>query len=246
MQEEVGRRLFGARRDHTQKKAEADGQHKQKRARTAEIIRRLRNEYPDSRISLAFETPIQLLVAVILSAQCTDARVNLVTRGLFKKYKTAAEFAAADRQTLEREIRSTGFFRSKTRHIRGAAKAIRDRFGGELPDSMEALTSLPGVGRKTANVVLWNAFRKNEGIAVDTHVMRIAGLLRLTPHKDAKRIERDLLRVVPAADRGEWTHFVIDHGRAVCIARRPRCELCVLNDLCPSALRPAAPRGAET
>lgn len=212
-----------------------------KQARAAEIVRRLHAEYPGSRISLEFETPMQLLVAVILSAQCTDARVNVVTRKLFQTYRTAEDFAAADRATLEREIHSTGFFRSKTRHIRGAARAIRDRFGGRLPGTMEELTELPGVGRKTANVILWNAFRKNEGIAVDTHVTRVAGLLRLTQHKDAIRIERDLVKVIPQTEWGELTHVVIDHGRAVCIARRPRCERCVLNDLCPSALRPRVP-----
>ncbi|MBI2077062.1 MAG: endonuclease III [Euryarchaeota archaeon] len=212
-----------------------------KRARTLEVIARLRDAYPDASISLEYGNDFQLLVAVMLSAQCTDAMVNKVTRTLFKKYRTVDDFARADLKTLQREIRSTGFFRNKSRAVIAAAKAVRDRFGGRVPSTMEELDSIPGVARKTANVVLWNAFRKTEGIAVDTHVTRIANLLRLTRRKDPVRIEQDLLRLVPRHEWGVFTHHIIDHGRAVCIARRPRCEACVLNDVCPSAARPADP-----
>lgn len=210
----------------------------QKRDRAAEIVRRLKVEYPASQISLAFDSEIHLLVSVILSAQCTDARVNQVTKTLFQKYHTVQDFAEADPRTFAREIRSTGFYRSKTRHILGAARMIRDRFGGRLPATMDELLELPGVARKTANVLLWNAFGRTEGIAVDTHVRRLARLLRLTRHTDPVRIERDLVGILARPDWGRFTHLVIDHGRAVCIARRPRCERCVLNDQCPSALRP--------
>lgn len=211
-----------------------------RRQRAGEIVRRLRNEYPESTISLRYRNEIQLLVAVMLSAQCTDAMVNKVTKTLFRKYRTVDDFADADRATFEQEIRPTGFFRNKTKAILAAARTIRERFGGHLPATMEELDSIPGVARKTANVVLHNAFRRAEGIAVDTHVTRIANLLRLTRQQAPVKIERDLMHLVPAEEWGHFTHLVIDHGRAVCIARRPRCEACVLNDLCPSALRPPA------
>lgn len=210
-----------------------------KRARTAEIIARLRRAYPDSEISLEYGNEIQLLVAVMLSAQCTDVMVNKITKRLFEKYRTVDDFAQADRKTLQQEIRSTGFYRNKAKAILAAAKAVRDRFDGVLPQTMDELDSIPGVARKTANVVLWNAFRKTEGIAVDTHVIRIANLLRLTRRQDPVRIEQDLVRLVPKPEWGQVTHYIIDHGRAVCIARRPRCQACTLNDLCPSAARPA-------
>jgi endonuclease III len=209
-----------------------------KRARAAEILDRLERAYPSSTISLRYGNDFQLLVAVILSAQCTDAMVNKVTRRLFKKYRTVDDFAQADRATLEREIHSTGFYRNKAKAVIEAAKTVRDRFGGTVPSTMEDLDSIPGVARKTANVVLHTAFGKAEGIAVDTHVTRIANLLRLTHHEDPVKIEADLGKLVPREKWGRVTHLIIDHGRAVCIARRPRCEACVLNDLCPSALRP--------
>jgi endonuclease III len=209
-----------------------------KRRRAEEIIDRLRRAYPEATISLRYENDMQLLVAVILSAQCTDAMVNRVTDPLFQKYRTVDDFAAADRRTFEREIRPTGFFRSKTRNILAMARAVRDGHAGRVPRTMEELVELPGVGRKTANVVLWNAFGQNEGIAVDTHVARITRLLRLTRHEDPAKIERDLLRLVPAEARGEFTHLFISHGRAVCVANRPRCERCPINSLCPSARRP--------
>lgn len=212
-----------------------------KRIRAEEIVRRLERAYPQSRISLRYRNEFHLLVAVILSAQCTDARVNRVTRTLFRKYRSVNDFAAADPKAFAQEIRSTGFYRNKTKNILAAARMVRDRFGGRVPRTMEELVELPGVARKTANVVLWNAFGRNEGIAVDTHVTRIARLLRLTAQRDPVRIEHDLVKVVPRAHWGPFTHLVIDHGRAVCVARRPRCERCVLNDLCPSALRPPDP-----
>jgi endonuclease-3 len=178
---------------------------------------------------------LQLLVATILSAQCTDARVNLVTKDLFLKYRAAGDYAAADPAILEGEIRSTGFFRNKTKSIVGMAQALVERFDGRVPATMEDLTSLPGVGRKTANVVLGNAFGKNVGIVVDTHVARIGKLLALTKQTDPEKIEQDLMQIVP---KRRWTlfpHLLIHHGRAICIARRPRCGVCPVAGLCPSA-----------
>lgn len=203
--------------------------------RIGEIIKRLKKAYPDARCALDHQTPLQLLVATILSAQCTDVRVNMVTPGLFKKYQNAKAFANARPEEFEDEIRSTGFFRNKTKSILGMANALVEHHGGEVPSTMDELTPLPGVGRKTANVVLGNAFGKNEGVVVDTHVGRISQLLGLTKQTDAVKIENDLIALVP---RKEWTlfsHLLIHHGRAVCIARRPRCEECVLSDLCPSS-----------
>jgi endonuclease III len=203
--------------------------------RIGEIITRLERQYPEARCSLDHADPLQLLVATILSAQCTDARVNVVTKDLFRKYRSAGDYAAANPAVFEGEIRSTGFFRNKTKSVIGMAQALVERFDGRVPDSMEALTTLPGVGRKTANVVLGNAFGKDEGIVVDTHVARIAKLLALTRQSDPVKIEQDLMQVVP---RRRWTlfaHLLIHHGRQICIARRPRCEVCPLADLCPSA-----------
>jgi len=174
-------------------------------------------------------------VATILSAQCTDARVNIVTKDLFRNYRSATDYAAADPTVFEQEIRSTGFFRNKTKSVIGMAQELVERFGGMVPDTMEALTSLPGVGRKTANVVLGNAFHRDEGIVVDTHVARIAKLLRLTRQTDPDKIEQDLMHVVP---KRRWTlfpHLLIHHGRAICVARKPRCDACPVADLCPSA-----------
>jgi endonuclease-3 len=206
-----------------------------RRARTRKIVARLRREFPQARCALDHETPLQLLVATILSAQCTDARVNLVTPGLFAKYRSAADYAAADPRRFEREIQSTGFFRNKTKSILGMAQALLERHGGQVPDTMEALVALPGVGRKTANVVLGNAFGKNEGIVVDTHVQRISGLLKLTRETTPEKIERDLMDLVPRKDWTIFSHLLILHGRKTCIARRPKCESCRINDLCPSS-----------
>jgi endonuclease-3 len=205
------------------------------RARVRKITARLEREYPDATCALHHRSALELLVATILSAQSTDARVNMVTPALFDKYKSAADFAAADPQVLEQEIHSTGFFRNKTKSIIGMAQAVVERYGGQVPDTMAQLVELPGVGRKTANVVLGTWFGKNEGVVVDTHVQRLATLLRLTREKDPVKIERDLMAVVP---REKWTwfsHTLILHGRRVCIARRPRCEVCVVNRLCPSS-----------
>ena len=191
--------------------------------------------YPEARCSLDHADPLELLVATILSAQCTDARVNLVTKDLFRKYRAAADYASTDPAVFEQEIRSTGFFRNKTKSILGMAQALVERHGGRVPDTMKELTALPGVGRKTANVVLGNAFGKSEGVVVDTHVQRISRLLGLTKQRDAEKIEHDLMNVVP---REHWTlfpHLLIHHGRAVCVARRPRCDACPISDLCPSA-----------
>ena len=207
----------------------------QVRARVRKIIARLEKAYPDATCALQHKSALELLVATILSAQSTDARVNMVTPTLVAKYKTAEDFARADQRVLEQEIHSTGFFRSKTRSIIGMARALTERHGGQVPDTMEELVQLPGVGRKTANVVLGCWFKKNEGVVVDTHVQRIATLVGLTKEKEPVKIERDLMALVP---REQWTWFsnaLIQHGRRVCIARRPKCEICVINRYCPSS-----------
>jgi endonuclease-3 len=195
--------------------------------------------YPDSRCSLDHDTPFQLLVATVLSAQCTDARVNEVTPALFRRYPDAAALAAAPQEELEGEIRSINFYRNKARALRGLAGVLVADHGGEVPRSMEALVALPGVGRKTANVIRGVAFGEADGVVVDTHVKRVAGRLGLTASEDPLVIEQDLLRVLPPESRVVFTHRVIDHGRAVCVARKPRCEVCALADLCPSSRVPA-------
>ncbi|MBI1967723.1 MAG: endonuclease III [Gemmatimonadetes bacterium] len=205
------------------------------RARARKITARLGKAYPDAKCALDHTNPLELLVATILSAQCTDVRVNVVTPALFATYRTARDYATANPATFEQEIRSTGFFRNKTKSIIGMAQALVERHGGRVPDTMEELTALPGVGRKTANVVLGNAFEKNEGIVVDTHVQRIAGLLKLTRQKTPEKIELDLMALVPRPGWTLFSHLLILHGRAVCIARRPRCEACVVNKWCPSS-----------
>jgi endonuclease-3 len=205
-----------------------------------EVLRRLKKAYPDATCALEHRTPFELLVATILSAQCTDVRVNMVTPALFAKYPTARSLAEADQADVEELIRSTGFFRNKARNLIGMARALVERHGGEVPADMEELRVLPGVGRKTANVVLGNAFGMNEGVTVDTHVARLTRLLGLTRHTDPIRIERDLMELVPRRDWTLVSHLLIWHGRQVCIARRPRCELCVLRHGCPSARLPAA------
>jgi endonuclease-3 len=207
----------------------------ERRARTRKIIARLEREYPDATCALHHSSALELVVATILSAQCTDARVNIVTPVLFAKYRTARDYAAADPQVLEREIQSTGFFRNKTKSIIGMAQALVEHHGGEVPDTMEALIELPGVGRKTANVVLGTWFKKNEGVVVDTHVQRLSRLLKLTKHDDPVKIERDLMDLLPRDKWTWWSHTLIQHGRQVCIARRPQCEACVVNRLCPSS-----------
>jgi endonuclease-3 len=206
---------------------------KAERAQT--IFQRLHQAYPEARCALDHANAYQLLVATILSAQCTDARVNLVTPAFFARYPTPEDLARADRAEVEDLIRSTGFFRNKARSLIGMAQALVAEHRGEVPRSMEELKGLPGVGRKTANVVLGNAYGMNEGITVDTHVTRLSRLLGLTRHDDAVRIEQDLMLLIPREDWALLSHLLITHGRQVCIARRPRCPECVVADLCPSA-----------
>src|SRR5213596_342358 len=208
----------------------------QRKARARRIIARLKREYPDATCALHHQNALELVVATILSAQCTDVRVNKVTPDLFAKYRTARDYAAADPRVLEREIQSTGFFRNKTKSIIGMAQALVERHGGEVPQTMEELTALPGVGRKTANVILGTWFKKNEGVVVDTHVHRLTKLLGLTRQDDPVKIEQELMEIVPRDDWTWFSHTLIQHGRQVCIARRPRCADCVLNRLCPSSL----------
>jgi endonuclease III len=201
----------------------------------SEVISRLKDEYPDARTELNWENPLELLVATMLSAQTTDVRVNMVTEKLFEKYRTAAEYAGADPAELEADIRPTGFYRNKARSLQGMARALLDEHGGEVPRTMAGLVSLPGVGRKTANVVLGNAFGVDEGVVVDTHVRRVSRRLGLTAEKDPEKIEQDLLGVVPEGERTLFSHLLILHGRRVCKARKPDCPGCVLNDICPSS-----------
>jgi endonuclease-3 len=201
----------------------------------AEVYDRLITNYPDAHCALDFKTPFQLLIATILSAQCTDKRVNMVTPALFKRYPTPADLAAARPEELEEMIKSTGFFRSKTKSLIGMSTAVAEQHGGRVPDEMDALVKLPGVGRKTANVILGNAFDKNDGVVVDTHVTRLSNRLGLTKQTDAVKIEQDLMKLIP---RERWTmlsHLLIEHGRTICEARRPKCEECFLNDICPSS-----------
>jgi endonuclease-3 len=205
-----------------------------RRERTVEILRRLELEYPDSRCALHHRDPLQLLVATILSAQCTDARVNEVTPALFRRYPTAAAYAAAPLPELEEMVRPTGFFRNKARALKGLGQALAAAHGGEVPRDMESLRALPGVGRKTANVVLGNAFGI-PGLVVDTHVTRLSRRLYLTAEDDPEKIEQDLVQLVPRERWTLWSHLLIDHGRAVCKARRPLCDACVVAPLCPSA-----------
>jgi endonuclease-3 len=204
-----------------------------RRART--VVRRLTKTYPDAKCSLAFRNPLELVVATILSAQCTDDRVNMVTPALFRRYPTVEAFAQARLGDIEELIRSTGFYRNKAKSIIGMATSVVDQHDGAIPRDMDALVALTGVGRKTANVVLGNAFGIAAGVVVDTHVGRITRLLRFTSEKDPVKVERDLIDIVPKRSWILFPHLMIQHGRAVCIARRPRCTECVLADLCPSA-----------
>ena len=206
------------------------------RSRVRAILRRLRVAYPDARCSLDFETPWQLLVATILSAQCTDERVNAVTPALFARFPEPAEMLAATQEEVARAIFKTGFHNQKARSLRGAAEAVIERHGGRVPRRTEQLVRLPGVGRKTAAVVTGNAFGRREGIAVDTHVGRLTRRLALTTETDPVAVERTLMELVPRAAWVDWSHLLIFHGRAVCLARAPRCDACVLLDLCPEGL----------
>jgi endonuclease-3 len=208
---------------------------KARRARTEEILARLRAEYPDAHTALLHHNPYELLVATILSAQCTDKRVNEVTPALFRRFPGPRELATAEIPELEELVRTTGFFHNKARALHLLGRALMEEHGGKVPDTMDELRNLPGVGRKTANVVLGSAFGRNVGVVVDTHVQRLSRRLALTAETDPEKIERDLMVLVPQADWTLWSHLLIFHGRQICIARRPACGECVLADLCPSA-----------
>jgi endonuclease-3 len=212
------------------------------KAEAAERVRKilpiLQKLYPDAKTALKFTNPLELLIATILSAQCTDVRVNMITGDLFKKYKSAEDWAKADLKEVESDIRSTGFYHNKAVSIKGTCTKIIERFGGQVPDTMEGLTSLPGVGRKTANVVLGNAFGK-PAIACDTHVIRLSRRLGLSANSDAVKLEFDLAEIVPRRNWTQFSHLLIFHGRNVCNARRPDCEDCRISEYCPSAFNPA-------
>jgi endonuclease-3 len=203
--------------------------------RASEVIRVLARHYPDARCALDFRTPLDLLVATILSAQCTDTRVNLVTKDLFRKYRVAADYARADLAVLEAEIQSTGFYRNKAKNIKACCQAIQQEFGGEVPQDLDALVQLPGIGRKTANVVLGTAYAVASGVVVDTHVGRISRRLGLTARddKDAVRIEQDLMELIPRKEWIGFSHRMIQHGRRICAARRPKCDACPMRSFCP-------------
>jgi endonuclease-3 len=206
--------------------------------RAARLSEELPRIYPDAHCELDFTNPLELLVATILSAQCTDVRVNMVTQTLFRRCKTAADYASIPQEELEEIVRSTGFYRNKAKSLRGMGAALEERHGGKIPSTMEELSSIPGAGRKTANVVLGNAFGINEGVVVDTHVGRLSLRLGLTANTDPVKVEQDLMKLIP---RGQWTlfsHWLIWHGRRRCKARNPDCEACELRALCPSADRP--------
>lgn len=209
---------------------------KEEKQRALKIIRLLKKEYPDAHCSLNHSNPLELLVATILSAQCTDERVNQVTPELFRKYRSAVDFMNAEPSELEADIRSTGFYRNKAKAIRGACRMIQANYQGRVPETIEELLELPGVARKTANVVLGNAYGIASGIVVDTHVARVSQRLALTENTQPEKIEQDLIELVPEKDWIQFSHLLIAHGRKVCKARRPLCEECVVESLCPSSL----------
>ena len=211
---------------------------KKKQERAIDIVARLKRMYPKAKCSLDFTNAFELLIATMLSAQSTDARVNIVTKSLFRKYAHPAAFAAAPQVEMERDVKQTGFFRNKAKAVIAASKAIVEKHGGEVPATMDELTALPGVGRKTANVVLSNAFGAPVGIVVDTHVARVSGRLGLTSNSLPEKIEQDLMKLIPRKEWTSFSHRLIDHGRAVCVARKPKCRECLLNELCPSAEEP--------
>jgi len=203
--------------------------------RAKQVVSRLRKEYPDAHCSLIHSNPLELLIATILSAQCTDERVNIVTADLFRKYRSCTDFVNAPREEIENDIRSTGFFRNKAKSIQGACKMILENYGGKVPESMEDLLELPGVARKTANVVMGNAFGIASGVVVDTHVSRLSQRLALTENTQPEKIEQDLIKYVPKKDWVDFSHLLIYHGRKICKARTPLCADCVLESLCPSS-----------
>jgi len=209
----------------------------EKQKRLMKIIELLEKQYPQAKTALRYSSPLEILVATILSAQCTDKRVNIVTKSLFKKYRTTEDYANADLAELEQDIRSTGFYRNKAKNIKNAGRMLVEKFDSRVPDTMDELVELPGVARKTANIVLSNAYGVIVGIAVDTHVRRLSKRLGLTENTNPNKIEKDLMQIVP---RSHWkiiTNLLISHGRNVCMARKPKCDPCVLNKLCPSAFK---------
>jgi len=198
------------------------------------IVTLLKKEHPRAKIALKFNNALELLVAVVLSAQCTDSRVNIVTKSLFKKYKNTKDYAKANLKNFEKDIRPTGFYRNKARNIIAAAKKMVDDFGAKVPNTMDKLIQLPGVARKTANIVLFNAFGKVEGIAVDTHVRRLSQRLGLSKNNDPDKIEQDLMKILPKKEWGRFSYLLIEHGRNICIAKKPQCPKCMLAKLCPA------------
>ena len=218
------------------RKATALGRDAPIEARTPEIVRILSEAYPDAKVALRFSNPLEMLVATILSAQCTDEKVNEVTASLFQKYRTAEDYLRVPEDELKADVKPTGFFNQKATSIREACRRIVEVYGGKVPDAMEDLISLRGVARKTANIVLGNAFGTVEGMAVDTHVKRLANRLGFTEQSDPDKIEQDLMRSIPRDRWFDFTYVLIDHGRAICVARKPRCEDCPVNHLCPSSL----------
>jgi endonuclease-3 len=211
--------------------------HLNDKTRVLKIIELLEEEHPDAKIALHYANPLELLIATILSAQCTDERVNIVTQKLFKKYRTAKDYATADLKELEGDIRSTGFYRNKARNIKKCCEILVEKFNSQIPRTMEEILGLPGVARKTANIVLSNAYGVIEGIAVDTHVRRLTQRLGLTKNDDQDKIEEDLMRIVPKDSWMRITDLLIFHGRRICTAKKPACGKCVLNKLCPSAFK---------
>jgi endonuclease-3 len=209
-----------------------------KQERANDIVVKLKQLYPKAKCSLDFTNAFELLIATMLSAQSTDVRVNIVTKSLFRKYPNPQAFAAASQVEMERDVKQTGFFRNKAKAVIAASKALVERHNGEVPRTMDELTALPGVGRKTANVVLSNALNISVGIVVDTHVTRVSGRLGLTASDDAVKIEQDLMKLIPQKEWTNFSHRLIAHGRTICIARKPKCAQCALNDLCPSAEEP--------
>jgi endonuclease-3 len=206
-----------------------------KKTRVLRVIELLEKEHADAKVALHHTKPLELLVATILSAQCTDERVNIVTKTLFKKYKTPEDYANADLKVLQNEIRSTGFYRNKAKNIKNSGRMLVEKFNSQVPRTMEEILQLPGVARKTANIVLSNAYGVVEGIAVDTHVRRLAQRLGLTENQNPDKIEKDLMQIVPKDKWVQITDLLIFHGRRICTARKPNCARCVLNEICPSA-----------
>jgi len=211
--------------------------HLDNKTKVLKIVELLEKEHPDAKIALRYTNPLELLVATILSAQCTDERVNIVTRTLFEKYKTTEDYASADLKELEKDILSTGFYRNKARNIKKCCQMLVEKFNSQVPRTMGEMLELPGVARKTANIVLSNAYGIIEGIAVDTHVRRLAKRLGLTEHEDPNKIEESLMEIVPKDYWMEITDLLIFHGRRVCIAKKPKCAICALNRICPSAFK---------